>query len=47
MENIVVWLAEGKINDDLLLKIIKVIIENNEFDEALKLEIFEAVSDEI
>lgn len=44
MENIVVWLAEGKIKDDLLLKIIKVIIDDNEFDESLKLEIFEAVS---
>lgn len=44
MENIVVWLAEGKIKDDLLLKIIKEIINDNEFDESLKLEIFEAVS---
>lgn len=44
MENIVVWLAEGKIKDDLLLKIIIFIIEDNEFDESLKLEIFEAVS---
>jgi death-on-curing protein len=44
MENIVVWLAEGKINDDLLLKIIKFIVDDNEFDESLKIEIFEAVS---
>lgn len=44
MENIVVWLAEGKIKDDLLLKIIKEIIDDNEFDESLKLEIFEAIS---
>jgi len=44
MENIVVWLAEGKIKDDLLLKIIKEIINDNEFDESLKLEIFEAIS---
>jgi len=42
----VVWLAEGKINDELLLKIIKVIVDDNEFDESLKLEIFEAVSKE-
>jgi len=46
MENIVVWLAEGKISDDLLLKIIKFILDDNEFDELLKLEIFEAVSTE-
>ncbi|WP_324170775.1 Fic family protein [Sulfurimonas sp.] len=46
MENIVVWLAEGKINDDLLLKIIKFIVDDNEFDESLKIEIFEAVSAE-
>jgi len=46
MENIIVWLAEGKINDDLLLKIIKFILDDNEFDELLKLEIFEAVSTE-
>lgn len=46
MENIVVWLAEGKINDELLLKIIEAIIDDNEFDELLKLEIFEAVSKE-
>jgi len=46
MENIVVWLAEGKISDELLLKIITVIIDDNEFDESLKLEIFEAVSKE-
>ncbi len=47
MENIVVWLAEGKISDDLLLKIIKFILDDNEFDELLKLEIFEAISIEI
>lgn len=46
MENIVVWLAEGKINEDLLLKIIKFILDDNEFDELLKLEIFEAISAE-
>ena len=46
MENIVVWLAEGKISDDLLLKIIKFILDDNEFDEFLKLEIFEAISTE-
>lgn len=43
MENIVVWLAEGKIKDKLLLQILKSIIEEDEFSESLKLEIFEAV----
>ena len=43
MENVVVWLAEGKINDQLLQKIICSIIYEVDFDEALKLEIFEAV----
>ncbi len=44
MENIVVWLADGKISDDLLLKIIIEIIDNNEFNESLKLEILESIS---
>ena len=43
MENIVVWLAEGKINDDLLLDIIVLIIEENEFSESIKLRLYEAV----
>lgn len=44
MENIVVWLAEGKIKDDLLLDIVKSIIEEDEFNESIKLRIFEALS---
>lgn len=43
MENIVVWLAESKINDALLLDILKSIIEEDEFTESLKLMIFESV----
>lgn len=43
MENIVVWLAESKINDELLLNILHSIIEEDEFNESLKLAIFEAV----
>ena len=44
MENIVVWLAEGKIDDDLLLEIIISIIEEEEFSESLKYKIYEAVN---
>lgn len=44
MENIVVWLAEGKINDDLLLDIITSIIQEDDYSEDLKLRIIEAVS---
>lgn len=43
MEEIVVWLAEGKIKDDLLLEIIDSIIYEDEFSESLKLKIVEAV----
>ncbi len=43
MEEIVVWLAESKISDELLLDILKSIIEEDEFDESLKLRIIEAV----
>lgn len=43
MEEIVVWLAEGKIDDDLLLDIIESIIYEDEFDESIKLRIIESV----
>jgi len=43
MENIVVWLAEGKISKDLLLKIMTSLIEEDDYPEALKLELLEAV----
>lgn len=44
MENIVVWLAEGKISKDLLLKIVSSLIVDDEFSEELKLELLEAVN---
>ena len=43
MEEIVVWLAEGKIDDTLLLDIVQSIIEEDEFDESIKLRIIESV----
>ncbi|MDD3325033.1 MAG: type II toxin-antitoxin system death-on-curing family toxin [Sulfurospirillaceae bacterium] len=43
MEEIVVWLAEGKIRDDLLLEILDSIINEDEFSDSLKLKIIEAV----
>lgn len=44
MENIVVWVAEGKISKGLLGKIIQSLIEEDDYNEALKLEILEAVN---
>lgn len=43
MENIVVWLAEGKISKKLLLKIVTSLIIDNEYPEALKLELVEVL----
>jgi len=43
MENIVVWLAEGKIDDELLLDIIISIINEDEFNESVKLRIIESI----
>ena len=43
MEEVVVWLAEGKIDDNLLLDILKSIIEEDEFDDSIKLRIIESV----
>ena len=43
MENIVVWVAEGRISKELLQKIITSLIMDDEYPEGLKLEIFEAV----
>ncbi len=45
MENIVVWLAEGKISKALLLKIVTSLIMDDEFSEELKLELFEAIKE--
>jgi len=43
MENIVVWLAESKIDDSLLLDIVTSIIHEDEFNESIKLRLFEAI----
>jgi len=40
MENIVVWLAAGKIDDTLLLDILISIINENDFNESIKLRLF-------
>lgn len=44
MENIVVWVAEGKISKDLLGEIIQSLIEEDDYNETLKLKILEAVN---
>tara|TARA_R110002167_G_scaffold103523_1_gene267801 strand:- start:5 stop:445 length:441 start_codon:yes stop_codon:yes gene_type:complete len=46
MENIVVWLAEGKISKDLLLKLITSLIMDDDYPEDLKLELLEALEKE-
>lgn len=43
MENIVVWLAEGKISKDLLLKLVTSLIFDDEYPETLKLELVEVL----
>lgn len=43
MENIAVWLAEGKISKELLLKLVTSLIVDDEYPEALKLELVEAL----
>lgn len=43
MENIAVWLAEGKISKELLQKIMTSLIEDDEYPETLKLELIEAL----
>jgi death on curing protein len=44
MENIAVWLAEGKISKELLAEIIKSLIYEEDYSEELKLKIAIAVS---
>lgn len=44
MENIVVWVAEGRVSKDLLGEIIQSLIEEDDYSEALKLKILEAVN---
>jgi|CXWL01.1.fsa_nt_gi death-on-curing protein len=45
MENIVVWVAEGKIDKDLLGEIICSLIEEDDYNESLKLKIIGAVTE--
>jgi death on curing protein len=42
MENIVVWVAEGKISKDLLHEILSSLISEDEYSESLKLDIMRA-----
>jgi death-on-curing protein len=44
MENIVVWLAEGKIDKDLLGVLVESLIYEDDYNETLKLRLFLAVS---
>jgi len=44
MENITVWLAESKISKELLMKLIRCIIMEEEYSEILMLELISAVS---
>ena len=44
MENIVVWVAEGKIGKELLGEIVASLIEDDDYNESLKLRMIEAVS---
>ncbi len=46
MENIVVWLAENKIEKELLQKLITSLIMDDEYSEELKLELVEAIEGE-
>ena len=43
MENITVWLAEGKISKELLQKLISAIVMEDEYSEDLKLELITAL----
>ena len=46
MENIVVWVAEGKIDKGLLQQLISSLIMDDEYPEDLKLELITAVTNE-
>lgn len=45
MEDIVGWLAENKIDKELLNRLITSLLMNDEYSEALKLDLIQAVSD--
>ena len=44
MENIVVWIAECKIDKNLLRSLIESLIYEDDYDEELKLRLFSAIS---
>ncbi|PJE55119.1 MULTISPECIES: type II toxin-antitoxin system death-on-curing family toxin [unclassified Marinomonas] len=44
MENIVVWLAEGKVSKELLLKLITSLIMDDDYPETLKIELIDAIN---
>ncbi|MDU0353765.1 type II toxin-antitoxin system death-on-curing family toxin [Paraglaciecola aquimarina] len=46
MENIVVWVAENKVNKELLQKLITSLIMDDEYPEVLKLELLEAIDND-
>lgn len=46
MENIVVWVAEGKIEKDLLCDLIESLIYEDDYNESLKLSLAIAISDD-
>ena len=46
MENISYHVAAGKINKDLLLRIITALFDGKEEDESLKLEIYNAIRED-
>ena len=43
MENIVVWVAESRISKDLLLKLLTALCAGDDYDEALNLELIDAL----
>ena len=45
MENISVWVAEGKINKEILGEIIKSLIYEDNYSESLQLKILYLISD--
>lgn len=47
MENIAVWLAEGKISKELLGELIESLLYEEDYSEALKLKLALAVMDDM
>ncbi|MBJ7901536.1 MAG: type II toxin-antitoxin system death-on-curing family toxin [Cyanobacteria bacterium RI_101] len=46
MENIAIWVAEGKVSKELLLELIQSLIFEDDFSEALKIKLADAVMDD-